>query len=191
MHRDAIGAAALAMSATAVCAQTDATFLLISSNTVSLSSPTTTIGIWATWTDPGHAFGFSGANYDLAAGDGNFSNPVNALGGPGSWTGLIAGNVVSGAANGQMSFGFLPRNLDNPILMATYDWTTTDFSRRAVSLETSHTTFFNVFAISTTSVFSIFSEFTPGSGVINVIPAPAAWLVLALPLLAPRRRRRC
>ena len=33
-------------------------------------------------------------------------------------------------------------------------------------------------------------EFTAGSGVINVVPAPAAWLALALPLAAATRRRR-
>ena len=86
-------------------AQTDGAYLLLSSNTVSPTTPTTTIEIWATWADPGGAqFVFSGADYDLTAGDGVFSNPVIVLRGPTSSTGVIAGNVISGATAGQLVF---------------------------------------------------------------------------------------
>ncbi len=170
-------------------AQTDGTYLLLSSNTVSPSSPTTTIEIWAAWDDPVALFYFSGGNYDLTAGDGEFSNPVNMLQGPGSTAGVATGNVISGGINGQLFF-FTPLFLDNPILLASYEWTTTNFSPRSVSLDTSNTTDFIVALISTGVPTRLFpQEFTPGSGVINVVPAPAAWLAIALPLVAGRRRR--
>ena len=127
--------------------QINGTYLVTSSNTVSPSSPTTTIGVWATWTDPGAHYIFAVSDYDLTAGDGVFSNPVNVLNGPWSSTGVIAGNVISGAVNRQLhipSMGFIGSR-DNPILLATYDWTTTDFTPRTVSLDTSNTTTFKVY----------------------------------------------
>ena len=171
-------------------AQTNATFVLTSSNTVSPTISTTTIEIWAMWDDPGSQFFFGGAGFDLTAGDGEFSNPVNIINGPGSTTGVITGNIISGALLGQFcgsqcSFPFI-----DPILLATYDWTTTNFEPRAVDLFTSNTQNFIVTSIQTGSQVNLFPrEFTPGAGIINVVPAPAAWLVLALPLVAGRRRR--
>ncbi|MCH7791942.1 MAG: hypothetical protein IID31_06650 [Planctomycetes bacterium] len=178
-------------------AQTDGTYLLVSSNTVSPTTPTTTIEIWATWTDPRVEYIFGAGDFDLTAGGGVFSNPVNVLNGSGSTTGVIAGNVISGAVNAQLHIppvGIIGSR-DNPILLATYDWTTTDFTPRTVSLDTSNTTLFIVHTWDTSfpnaNSFQLFpGSFTPGSGVINVIPAPAAWLVLALPLVAATRRRR-
>ena len=178
-------------------AQTNATYLLTSSNTVSPSSPTTTIGIWAAWSDPFREFALNGLGYDLTAGDGEFSNPWSVFmgmpvgGGGFPWAGVVNGNVISGALAGQPNFGILPPKRDNPALLATYDWTTTDFSQRAVSLDTSNTTFFNVFNIGTGKIVNLLPDFTPGSGVINVVPAPGVWFTLALPLIAARRRRRC
>ena len=178
-----------------VLAQTDATYLLLSSNTVSPSLPMTTVGIWATWTDPGILFVFAAGDYDLTAGDGVFSNPVNVLNGPGSTTGVIAGNVISGAVNGQLNIPSIPPTpAINPILLATYVWSTTDFTPRAVDLHTSNTTVFTVSFLlypNPTRYVELYPhEFSPGSGVINVIPAPAAWIVIGLPLLAATRRRR-
>ena len=154
-------------------AQTNATFLLTSSNTVSPGSPTTTIGIWATWTDPGILFVFGAGDYDLTASDGQFSNPVNVLRGPGSSTGVIVGNVISGAVNGQLNIPSLPPTpAINPILVATYDWTTTDFMPRTVDLDTSNATVFTVsflrYPKPTLYVELYPDEFFPGSGVIIV-----------------------
>ena len=179
-----------------VLAQTDATYLLVSSNTVTPTTPTTTIEVWATWRDPGaqYIYIFGAADYDLTAGDGVFSNPVNVLNGFGFTTGVIAGNVIYGAVLGQylLPSSGLIGSRDNPILLATYDWTTTNFTQRSVGLHTSNTTSFLLidlfFGAGTTQLFP--RRFTPGSGVINVVPAPAAWLVLALPLVAATRRRR-
>ena len=176
-------------------AQSDGTYLLVSSNTVTPTTPTTTIEVWATWADPRVEWVFGAGDYDLTAGDGVFSNSVNVLNGPGSTTGVIAGNVISGASNGQLHIPPLfIGSRDNPILLATYDWTTTDFTPRAVSLDTSNTTNFLLIDLApgvagTTQLFPRW--FSPGSGVINVVPAPAAWIVLALPLAVATRRRRC
>ncbi|MCH7792085.1 MAG: hypothetical protein IID31_07390, partial [Planctomycetes bacterium] len=48
-------------------AQTGGTYLLTSTNTVSPGSSTTTIGIWATWTDPRVEWVFGAGDYDLTA----------------------------------------------------------------------------------------------------------------------------
>ena len=180
-------------------AQSDGTYLLVSTNAVTPTTPTTTIEVWATWTDPPRfEYIFGAGNYDLTASEGVFSNPVNVLNGPGSSTGVIAGSVISGAANGQLHIpplGFIGSR-DNPILLATYDWTTSNFTPRTVSLHTSNTHMFDIVEwdgpILHRTYLNLFpGAFTPGSGVINVVPAPAAWVVLALPLVAATRRRRC
>ena len=181
-------------------AQSDATYLLVSSNTVSPTTPITTIEVWATWVDPFAQWIFGAGDYDLTASDGQFSNPVNVLNGPGSTTGMIAGNVISGALNLQLHFpsmGFIGSR-DRPMLLATYDWTTSNFTTRSVNLDTSNTTTFRILAWwivpppPTAGSLQLFPRsFSAGSGVIIVIPVPAAWVVLALPLVAASRRRRC
>ncbi|MCH8269775.1 MAG: hypothetical protein IH985_01000 [Planctomycetes bacterium] len=178
--------------------QFDATYLLVSSNTVTPTTPITTIEIWATFEDPLFEWVFGFGDYDLTAGDGVFSNPVNVLNASGSTTGVIAGNVISGAVLGQFHIpgAGLIGSRDNPILLATYEWTTTLFTPRTVSLHTSNTANFwviwwlhrNPDPPGPINMYS--SRFTSGSGVINVVPAPAAWVVLALPLVASTRRRR-
>lgn len=198
MHRGAIAivAATLAMSATAVCAQTDATYLLVSRDTVGPTTPTTTIEVWAMWNNPAEPHRLYGVTYDLVAGEGQFSNGVNVLNGPLSTVGVIAGKVVSGAFNSQAIIcGSVPCSYDNPILLATYDWTTSDFTPRSVGLLTSNTNRFAVakdLPFGAPIVVDLYpNEFTPGLGIINVVPAPSTLLVLALPLAAIRRRRRC
>ena len=172
-------------------AQTNGTYLLTSTNTVSPSSPTTTVSIWATWDGPFGEHGIGVGDYDLTAGDGLFSNAVNVLRVPGSTTGIITGNVITGAVNGQIFFPGFTVGTDNPILIATYDWTATDFTPRTVPLDTNNTIGFSLIVINTGGTVQLYpDEFTPGSGVISVVPAPAAWFALALPLFA-RRRRPC
>ncbi|MCH7793319.1 MAG: hypothetical protein IID31_13690 [Planctomycetes bacterium] len=197
MRRTKLSLLIILFTAPALAQVEDGTYLLISSNTVSPTTPTTTIGIWATWTDPRVEYIFGAGDFDLTAGGGVFSNPANVLNGPGSTTGVIAGNVISGAANGQLHIPPLGiiGSRNNPILLATYDWTTSNFTRRSVSLDTNNTTAFVVQTWDTSfgnsNTRNLFpGSFTPGSGVINVVPAPAVWVVLALPLVAATRRRR-
>ena len=185
--------AAIVLLSVPALAQTNGTYLLRSSNPVSPSSPTTRIEFWATWTDPGGELQFALGNYDLTASEGVFSNPVNVALGPGSSTGVIAGNTISGATNGQIIPPFPPKfGIVNPVLLATYDWTTSDFTARTVDFHTSNTSTFMLGDWRTGGFTELYPhEFTPGSGVINVVPAPTAWVVLALPLVAAARRRRC
>jgi hypothetical protein len=171
-------------------AQTNGTYLLTSTNVVSPSSPSTTIEVWGTWADPGGELRFVSGSYDLAANEGLFSSPTNVLLGPGSSTGIIAGNTVTGATNGQILISIPGPVIDNPILLATYDWTTTNFTPRTVDLQTSNTTTFLLGDWRTGGFIELVpNNFTPGTAVITVVPAPAAWLVLALPLVASRSRR--
>ena len=184
-----------ALLAGGALAQTNGTYVLTSSNTVSPGSPTTTIEIWAAWDNPARVTMFGAGNYDLTAGDGFFSNPINVLNHPSSSTGVINGNVITGGMNGQIfippgcGFPGCPRVLST--LLATYDWTATDFTPRSVDLFTSNTSLFIIINWVTPEWIELYPhEFTAGSGVINVVPAPAAWVVLALPGVAATRRRR-
>ena len=184
-----------ALLAGGALAQTNGTFLLTSSNTVSPNSPTTRIGIWAAWDDPTKQYMFGGGNYDLTAGDGEFSNPIDIMLGPNSSTGVINGNVITGGVNGQIwiipGCGFFGCPTNSPSLIALYDWTTTDFTPRTVGLFTSNTSLFTMINGWSGQRIELFpNEFTPGLGGITVVPAPAAWFVLALPLAAATRRRR-
>lgn len=190
---------------------TAGTFRITSSNVVSPTSPSTTIEFYAIWTGPLYLFGAS--NYDLHArnsagvGDGTFSNEaniLNPLGQLGTSAGTPAGPNVTGASNGQLHAPpFFFGNQANPLLLATYTWETTDFTVRTVDLSTSGTVGFltaliadwgsppppnGVFAGTTFQMLP--GEFTPGSGSIEVIPAPSALALLGLGGLVAARRRR-
>ena len=79
---------------------------------------------------------------------------------------------------------------DNPTLLATYDWTTTDLAPRTVDLFISNMTLFIIFNWTTGQSIELFpNEFTPGSGEMSVVPGPASWLLISRPLVAGRRRR--
>ncbi len=185
---------AVFLAATPSSAQTNGTFLLTSSNVVSPATPSTTIEIWATWDDPAARFVFGGADYDITAGDGVFSDPVNVLRGPGGSTGVIAGNVIRWAANGHILICGIVGCLwstDNPILIATYDWTAADFTPRTVDLVTSNTSNFIVGdSFTGATVQLVPGQFFPGSGGITVVPAPSAGGVVCVPLAMATRRRR-
>jgi hypothetical protein len=174
-------------------AQTNATYKLVSTNAVGPGVSSTTIEIWVTWTDPpGADLQFIQGDYDLAASDGRFVNPVNVAGGPGSSTGIIAGGTISGANNGGALLPSPPNFPPfQPMLLATYDWATTDFTPRTVDLQTSNTTTFMLGNWPTGNFIELIpNNFTPGSGTITVVPAPTTWLVFTLPLIASRRRQR-
>ena len=208
MKNGTIALIAVAGLATAVSGQvlppppSGATFLMTSSNIVDQVTPQTTISFWAVWTGPNWLFG--GANYDMHATDGTFSNEVNVLnpmGQLGTTAGTPMGSNVVGAENAQFHAPpFFFGNPDNPILLATYTWSTTNFTARFVDLTTSNSTGFIValtenFAgppiVPAGSTFQLFPQsFTAGSGVIEVTPAPSALALLGLGGLVAVRRRR-
>ena len=184
-----IGAVCSASIAGHVSAQSRATYLITVSNFVSPSQPSTTIEIWATWT--GADFFFAGGNYDLTASDSTFSNPTNILNGPGSSAGVALGNTVTGATNGQLNLPGVSSN-DNPILLASYTWTTSDFTSRTVFFDSSNTSNFSVFNNITGEEMQLFpNSFQPGSGSLLITPpSPATLTPLVLGGLVSSRRKR-
>jgi len=179
-------------------AQTNATFILMASNDVTPASPSTTISVYAAWDqlNPGDLV-FGAADYDLVATEGLFSSPTLVLGmNPPNNPGTANGSRVDGAAIGQVhlpSIGIFASE-DNPILLAEYTWTTTNFAFRSVDFVTENTaSFLLVPGVGGTSVNMVSTgQFTPGVGSLTVVPAPATLASLAGMALAPavmRRRR--
>jgi len=188
-----LGVAGLAASA---AAQSNGTYVIMSSNDVSPGTPETTISVYAAWDQgaPGD-FVLGAVNYDLVAAEGEFTGTNLVLGAnPPNNAGTPAGSRVNGAAIGQVHLPTLglPGNPDNPILLAEYTWTTTNFSNRTVDLSTESTSNFSIVpgpgGVSMNLVTS--GDFSPGSGVINVVPAPSALALLGLGGLVAARRRR-
>jgi hypothetical protein len=170
-------------------AQTDATYLLTSSNTVSPTTPTTTIEVWGKWNGPSHVFALG--DYDLVASEGAFSDPTAVLSVALNTAGVVGpAHSVTGAVFEQLFLAGSTPLSDNPILLASYTWSTFDFTPRSADIRTTSTSRFVLANSITWSFAELFpNNFTPGTGVITIVPAPAAWLVLALPLVGMRRRR--
>lgn len=189
-----VGASVFAsVIASTAAGQSNATFRLTSSNIVTPQQPTTTIEIWAQWGDIAAAFVFGGADYALTASEGAFGNATNILNGPGSSVGVVQGSTITGASNGQIHLPPLGifGSPDNPILLASYEWTTTDFQIRYVTLQTSNTNNFLVAAAVTGATTQLFPQsFTPGSGLLVVIPSASTVSLLALGGVVVARRRR-
>ena len=171
-------------------------WLIESSNVVSPSQPTTTVEVWAWFDDPtGERNAFGRGDFDFIAADGEFSNPQMYLWtSPGFSAGTPMGNSVRGVFVGQL-WGFvgLTANMQNPILVWSVDWTTGDFTPRTVSLDTRNTTTFQIGTNSTQigmNLLELYPKgFTPGTGVIRVVPSPAIATLLVVGAVMLRRRR--
>jgi hypothetical protein len=172
-------------------------WLVTSSNTVSPLQPTTTIEVWAWYDNPQNGLAFALGDFDFVAGDGLFSNeqvylPVFGAGNPGSTPGTVNGSTVEGVLVGQLfgMLGWFP-NQDNPIRVWSADWTTTNFAGRAVNLDTSATTQFVLGDISTGATTQLYPQgFSPGTGIIQVVPTPASAVpMVVVGALILRRRR--
>ena len=172
-------------------------WLIESSTVVSPSNPTTTIKVWAWYDNPQRSVAFSFGNFDFGASDGLFSNPqVNlptfGAANPGSTPGTALGSSVNGVFVGQL-FGFLGffANTDNPILAWSAEWTATDFTPRSVDLNTLNTSDFWVASISNGAQTQLYPQgFTPGAGMIEVVPSPASAMPLVVVGAMLLRRRR-
>ena len=173
-------------------------WLIESSNVVSPSQPTTTVEVWAWFDDPtGERDVFAWGDFDFIAADGEFSNAQTYLSGPGFTPGTVMGSGVGGVFVGQIwGFAGFVANPQNPILAWSADWTTTDFTPRTVSLDTRNTTTFEIGTngghVLTLNLLELYPQgFTPGMGVIRVVPSPvSATPLLVLGAVMLRRRRR-
>jgi MYXO-CTERM domain-containing protein len=183
-----LGVAGLAAVASAQ--PSNARFIITSSNDVDPMNPTTTIQVLAAW-DETMEHVFSGTNYDLVASDGEFTSASLDLMFTGNNAGTPAGNRVNGASIGQIHLPpAVPGQQGNPIALASYEWTTTDFTPRTVDLSTENTTQFRVTPLPGGLTISLINSFTAGSGSFNVTPAPSALALLGLGGLVAARRRR-
>jgi hypothetical protein len=187
-HITVLGVAALAGLASAQ--PSNPTFIIEASNDVSPAMPTTTITVSATW-DEQEEHVFSGADYDLVATGGEFTSANLILIFTGNTPGTPSGARVNGASIGQIHNGSVPGRSGNPIELASYEWTTTNFSPRTIDFSTENTTQFGVTnRFRYGPVIHIFGTFTPGSGSLVVIPAPPAAALLGIGALIAARRRR-
>ena len=168
-------------------------WLIKSSNIVSPAQPTTTVEVWAWFDDPtGERDAFASGDFDLIAADGEFSN-IKLI--KGSLPGSVSGNRVNGVFVGQIwGVAGIIANPQNPILFWTVDWMATDFTPRIVSLDTLNTTTFNIGTNgghSSMNILDLFPQgFTPGTGVIEVVPSPASAVPVVLVGAVMLRRRR-
>lgn len=169
-------------------------FLLKSSNVVSPSKPSTTVEMWA-WFDyiPGQAEMFSGTKTNLRASEGEWSNIANHFGIIVDPSPIVVGSHVFGMVLGQLHFppAGIYANPSNPILLFSMDWSTTNFDKRMVSIETFDTQVFEVYINQQGSTANLpLSSIIEGSGFIKVVPAPGgAAAILSLACLAAARRR--
>jgi MYXO-CTERM domain-containing protein len=178
------------LAAAASAQPSNATFIIEASNDVSPGTPTTTITVSAAW-DEQMEHVFSGANYDLVASDGEFTSADLILMFTGNNPGTPAGSRVNGASIGQIHLPpAVPGMQGNPMALASYDWTTTDFTPRTVNLSTENTTQFRVTPLPGGTTIDLLGGFTAGSGSFNVVPAPSALALLGLGGLVAARRRR-
>ena len=178
-------------------AQTNGTYLIQVSGTVSPARPTVSVEIWAAWDQPapGDYYLYAG-DLDLVASDGAWSNPSFLITpNSGGWSaGVASGSVISGVLVGQMVCGPVScgsPNVSNPYPLISAEWTTTDFTPRSVQLFSEGTMNFILGHSTLYALFQLYpGNFTPGSGVINVVPAPAAWPLGVLLFVSPGKRRR-
>jgi len=163
------------------------------SNIVSPSQPTATVEVWA-WFDnvPGVSELFIGGNFDLVASDGDWSsNFFFPLGQPDPPP-FVRGSSIIGVVAGQLhipQLGFFG-DPSNPIWIFAAEWTTTDFTPRSVSLNTTNMFNFSVAAWETGAPFQVWPNVIPGSGSITIVPASSLLVFPASAFAMAQRRRR-
>jgi len=160
---------------------------------VSPATPSARFGLYAAWDEqrPGD-FVWGAGDYDLVASSGVFTVAKLVMGNmPPNNPGVINGNRVDGAAIGQVhipSIGIFG-DPSNPVLLAEYVWTTSDFTPRMVEFVTENTTNFSLVGRSSVSPNLVRSgQFTPGFGSIRIVPDPGTLVLLGLAALSRRRR---
>ncbi len=140
---------------------------------------------------PGQAEMFSGATTNITSSDGTWFDYSYKLTSTVQNPAVISGTSILNIQQGQIHFPplFFAKT-DNPILLFTAEWTTDDFTSREVSVSTFDTTTFRLYVdqqgnhtlLPQNAIFE-------GSGVIQVVPAPSAGLLLVSSVLMRRRRK--
>ncbi len=165
---------------------------------VSPTNPTTTVRVSAYFPSSMWAFGYGMVDLTSTDPKSTFSDPFM----PPPLREPCAslpnrGVLVNGGAYG-VHFGQINilgcRAVDlNPLAIWEATWTTRDFTRRDVHLETSSTPWFHVYEDPSATLNTIdlipLNQFRHGSAVIQVIPAPAGALLFGAGLAVWRRRR--
>lgn len=182
MRYDVLSCAAVVAVAGGASGQSNATFRLKVSNVVTPSNPEATVSVFAAWEQgaPGE-FVFTGANLDLVAGDGEFSDVEIILQLTCMCGGTTLGNRVNGLSIGQIHLPPVLVGLpDNPIHLYDIKWTATDFTPRTVGLNTENTVQFRVAPAPGGATIDLMATFRPGSGSIRVVPGVGGVGLLAL-----------
>jgi hypothetical protein len=178
--------------ATSALGQTN-TFDIVVSNVVGPEQPSATVEVWAAFDPNAYAFCRAAFNVTADADPGAFSAPEGMLKGPGSKDGEVVadGDSVLDIMDWQWACHPIYADTANPMLIWRATWSTADFSPRSIGLDTG-TLVYDLYPWGHCEGESFLDEFIEGSGLIQVVPAPAsAALLLVGPLgtIALRRRR--
>jgi hypothetical protein len=169
------------------------TFDIRVSNVISPGQPSATVEVWAVWDPDQYAVATVAFSLMGEADPGDFSDPERMLKMAGTEDGDVApdGDSVLGIIARQLHFdGGIFADTANPILVWRATWSTLEFTPRSIDLA-SVTTKFDLYINDAGASDHFLDEFIEGSGVIQVVPAPAPLAVLALlgPGAARRNRR--
>ncbi len=168
---------------------------------VSPSNPTTTIRVSAYFPSSLHGF-YRGwldlVGTDLTANWSNFTLPAPLGPLPPGPHGCF-GTIILDTLPGGVRFGFLQEGIvgclphpANPLPILEAQWTTNDFTRRIVDLETHNTPVFFVWRDTNGNSVDLvpLNQFRHGSAVIQVIPTPGGAAMLLAAVGGALRRRR-
>jgi hypothetical protein len=172
----------------------DYSFFFTVSNAVSPEQPSATVTMWAAFDPQWYAFGLSHTEVWGPPDPGGFSDPEALIYqkkycDPGDVA--LDGHSITGIRITQYHF-LLGQLADphNPLELWSATWTTDDFSPREVPIWTQSSDFY-VYTNDGGHWENFYGpDFSEGSGVIEVIPAPAAAAILAGAGLGNIRRRR-
>jgi hypothetical protein len=156
-------------------------------NQVSPLHPTCAVRISAWFSPPDHAWAFGHTN--LHAADGRWQDPVPLV--HGKQTYRMEGSSITFIAGSQVHFPpILPADPRNPFPFFQATWTTTDFTPRAVHLNTA-TRYFDIYPDANSprseSRLEILVE---GTDIIRVAPAPGTAVLVPLVAVFVAQRRR-
>jgi hypothetical protein len=188
----AIGPCMVGVATASPAAASPNTFVFTVSNTISPEQPSCTVTLWGAFFPKLYAFGESSTNVLTSDDAGGFSDPAVLLdplklSRPGDVS--PDGDSVSDVYIMQLYIPFsVYPSTSNPIALWSATWTTDDFSPRVVRLDTLSESY-KVYRDDGELLEFFGTDFAEGSGLIQVIPAPGAAVVLFGVCATARRRR--